>query len=38
MAHKISGNARGSDLENDLKPREVGNMENVARIIALNSL
>ena len=29
------GNARESDLEIDLEPREVGDMENVGRIKAL---
>lgn len=38
MAHKINGNAREFGLENDLKPRAVRDMENLAKVTPVNSL
>lgn len=38
VAHKIDGNAREPGLENDVKPREVRDMENMTRVVPLNTL
>lgn len=38
MVHKINRNARACGLENDLKPREVREMENIVKVIPVNIL